>query len=88
MKNTVILYYPAIDFKPFYPCFWAPLSILSVAAPLMAEGFKVILLDGNLGNRDSDIRVIKESLPDCICFGISAMIGEDSWREDWECLLL
>jgi len=75
MKNTVILYYPAVDFKPFYPCYWAPLSILSVAAPLVAEGFKVILLDGNLGNRDSDIHVIRENLPDCICFGISAMIG-------------
>jgi len=75
MKNTVVLYYPAIDFKPFYPYYWAPLSILSVAAPLVAEGFKVILLDGNLGNEESDRRVVKENLADCICFGISSMIG-------------
>lgn len=75
MKNTVILYYPAIDFKPFYPCYWAPLSILSVAAPLVAEGFRVILLDGNLGDVDADMRVIRENLSECICIGISSMIG-------------
>lgn len=75
MKNTVILYYPAIDFKPFYPYYWAPLSILSVAAPLVAEGFNVILLDGNLGIGESDKRIIKDNLLDCICVGISSMIG-------------
>lgn len=75
MKNTVVLYYPAIDFKPFYPCYWAPLSILSVAAPLVAEGFKVILLDGNLGDGDADRSVIRENLSECICVGISSMIG-------------
>lgn len=75
MGNTVILYYPAVDFKPFYPYFWAPLSILSVAAPLVAEGFKVILLDGNLGNVDSDRCTVKDNLSDCICIGISSMIG-------------
>lgn len=75
MKKTIILYHPAIDFKPFYPYYWAPLSILSVAAPLVAEGFKVILLDGNLRNEESDRRVVKENLSDCICLGISSMIG-------------
>ncbi|MFA5248236.1 MAG: radical SAM protein [Patescibacteria group bacterium] len=75
MKNTVVLYYPAIDFKPFYPYFWAPLSILSVAAPLVVEGYKVILLDGNLGNEESDKRVVEKNLADCVCFGISSMIG-------------
>ena len=75
MKNTVILYYPAIDFKPFYPYCWAPLSILSVAAPLVAEGFKVILLDGNLEIGESDRYVVRDNLSDCICVGISSMIG-------------
>lgn len=75
MKNTVILYFPAIDFKPFYPYFWAPLSILSVAAPLVEEGFKVILLDGNLGDEDADRRVIRDNVSDCTCFGVSSMLG-------------
>lgn len=75
MKNTVILYYPAVDFKPFYPCFWAPLSILTLAAPLVTEGFNVILLDGNLNKEDSDRLIIRDALADCICIGISSMIG-------------
>jgi radical SAM superfamily enzyme YgiQ (UPF0313 family) len=75
MKNTVILYYPAVDFRPFYPCYWAPLSILSVAAPLVAEGFNVILLDGNLGDCDADKQTIRENLAECICVGVSSMIG-------------
>jgi len=75
MKNTVILYYPAVDFKPFYPYFWAPLSILSVAAPLVSERFKVILLDGNLGDEEADKRVIRDNISDCVCFGVSSMLG-------------
>ena len=98
MKNTVILYHPAVDFKPFYPCYWAPLSILSVAAPLVGDGFEVILLDGNLGNDEADMRVLEKKCNDCICVGISAMIGGGQlkrglkiasfinfWRTTWHC---
>lgn len=74
-KDTVILYYPRVDFKPYYPCFWAPLSILSVAAPLVAKGLNVILLDGNLGDDESDLRTIRNNIQRCICIGISSMIG-------------
>jgi len=44
-RDTVILYQPKVDFLPYYPCFWAPLSILSVAAPLVEKGIKVVILE-------------------------------------------
>ena len=47
-RDTVVLYQPKVDFLPYYPCFWAPLSILSVAAPVVKKGIRVIILDGNL----------------------------------------
>ncbi len=75
MKGTVILYQPKVDYRPYYPCFWAPLSILSVAAPLVANNFKVILLDGNLEEHEVDKGIVKENISRCICIGISCMIG-------------
>lgn len=74
-RNTVILYQPKVDYKPHYPCFWAPLSILSVSAPLVAKGIKVIILDGNLEQHQRDKRIVKKNIANCICIGISAMIG-------------
>ncbi len=74
-QDTVILYQPKIDFAPYYPCFWAPLSILSVAAPLVSQGVRVILLDGNLEENQKDKEIIKDNLERCICVGISSMIG-------------
>lgn len=74
-RNTIILYQPQVDYKPYYPCFWAPLSILSIAAPLVANGFKVILLDGNLQEHGKDKEIVKQNIKKCICVGISSMIG-------------
>jgi radical SAM superfamily enzyme YgiQ (UPF0313 family) len=74
-RDTVILYQPRVDYKPYYPCFWAPLSILSVAAPLVAKDIKVILLDGNLERHQQDKRIVEGNVSKCICIGISSMIG-------------
>lgn len=74
-QDTVILYQPKVDFKPYYPCFWAPLSILSVAAPLVSKGIRVLLLDGNLEEHQKDKKIIEENIGRCICVGISSMIG-------------
>ncbi len=74
-RNTVILYHPKVDFEPYYPCYWAPLSILSVASPLVAQNKNVILLDGNLGDDEKDKSIIRENLDNCICIGVSTMIG-------------
>lgn len=74
-KDTVILYYPQVDFEPYYPCSWAPLSILTVAAPLVKQGYRVILLDGNLHMPDNDVNTLRTNYDRCICVGISVMIG-------------
>jgi len=74
-RDTVILYQPKVDFLPYYPCFWAPLSILSVAAPLVQKGIRVIILDGNLGEHSKDRAIVAENISRCICVGITSMIG-------------
>jgi len=74
-RDTVILYQPKIDYKPYYPCFWAPLSILSVAAPLVEKGIKVVILDGNLDEHSKDRNIVAENISRCICIGITSMIG-------------
>jgi len=74
-RDTVILYQPKVDFLPYYPCFWAPLSILSVAAPVVEKGIKVIILDGNLDEHSKDRDVVAENISRCICVGITSMIG-------------
>lgn len=71
----MILYQPQLDYKPYYPCYWAPLSILSVAAPLVSKDIKVILLDGNLEEHQKDKDTIKNNAERCICFCVSSMIG-------------
>lgn len=38
MKNTVILYYPAVDFKPYYPCFLGTL-VNSVIGRIADKGW-------------------------------------------------
>ncbi|XOA43105.1 MAG: B12-binding domain-containing radical SAM protein [Candidatus Nealsonbacteria bacterium] len=74
-QNTVILYQPKVDYKPYYPCFWAPLSILSVAAPLVAKGIEVIILDGNLEQHQQDKEIVRSNISNCLCVGITSMIG-------------
>lgn len=74
-RDTVILYQPKVDFLPYYPCFWAPLSILSVAAPLAEKGVRMIILDGNLDEHSKDRAIVAENIPRCICVGITSMIG-------------
>ncbi len=74
-RDTVILYQPKVDFLPYYPCFWAPLSILSVAAPLVEKGIKVVILDGNLDAHSKDRAIVTENISRCICVGITSMIG-------------
>lgn len=74
-KDTVILYQPQVDYKPYYPCFWAPLSILAVATLLVAKGIRVILIDGNLEEHQKDRNILRDNVTRCICLGISSMIG-------------
>ena len=43
MRDMIILYSPKVDFSPYYPHFWAPMSLISIAAPLISLGFKVVV---------------------------------------------
>lgn len=58
MKDTVILYQPRVDYKPYYPCYCAPLSILLVATHLVENGIKVIIIDGNLNEDENDKKIL------------------------------
>ncbi len=75
-KNSrIVLYQPKVDYWPYYPCYWAPLSLLSIAAPLVNKGYNVEIIDGNVNGSES---LIQDTLsdPEGILFvGISTMIG-------------
>ena len=75
-RDTVILYNPKIDFLPYYPCFWAPIAIIAIAAPLVDSGYKVILLDGNLEQDELRVKqTIIENLSNILFVGITSMVG-------------
>jgi len=69
MRNTVILFLPPYDGPPLGP----PLSLLSLASPLMAEGFRVCIVDGAI-ERDYKTILIRE-IPNALCLGISLLTG-------------
>lgn len=72
-KKAVLLY-PRNNFKKVYhPWTWAPLPIMAVSAPLLAEGYEVVLLDANVESRWLE-RVVEESR-DALFLGISCMTG-------------
>lgn len=74
-NSRVLLYQPEVDYKPHYPCFWAPLSILSIAAPLVNKGYEVEIIDGNLKESEDSIGKSLADLDNVQFVGISAMIG-------------
>lgn len=69
MRNTVILIYPAYAGPPLGP----PLSLLSLAAPLLERGFRVAVLDSSV-ERDPS-RALAREMPDVLCVGISFLTG-------------
>lgn len=70
MKNNIILYHPRTSHEKNYLFFWAPYSLLSIAAPLVEQGYDVEIIDGNLDQDNKDI-----DFNEAICVGISSMIG-------------
>jgi len=75
MRDMIILYGPKVDFSPYYPHFWAPLSLISIAAPLISLGFKVVVCDGNLDEGISAKEVLDKCSEEVLFVGISSMIG-------------
>jgi anaerobic magnesium-protoporphyrin IX monomethyl ester cyclase len=69
MKNKVVLFYPPYDGPPLGP----PLSLLSLASPLLDAGFQVSIVDASI---DRDYRTtLSSELTDALCLGISLLTG-------------
>lgn len=69
MKDKVVLLYPSYDGPPLGP----PLSLLSLASPLLEAGFRVSILDSAI-EPDPETWLERE-LPDSLCVGISFLTG-------------
>ncbi len=75
VKNKVVLFYPKPYFKQRLP--WSsalvPLPIMALAAPLLAEGYDVTMING-----DADADAVKNVVDNCfdaLLLGISSMSG-------------
>ncbi len=70
MNNKVVLFYPPYAGQPLGP----PLSLLSLASPLLQEGFRVSIVDGSI---DPDFKsIVAQEIKDALCLGISLLTGQ------------
>ena len=70
MSNKVVLFFPPYAGPPLGP----PLSLLSLAPPLIEEGFQVSIVDGSV---EPDFkRIIAREIKDAVCLGISLLTGQ------------
>jgi anaerobic magnesium-protoporphyrin IX monomethyl ester cyclase len=70
MISKVVLFFPPYAGPPLGP----PLSLLSLASPLLEEGFQVSIVDGSV---EPDFkRIIALELKDAVCLGISLLTGQ------------
>jgi len=70
MNEKVVLFYPPYEGPPLGP----PLSMLSLAAPLLQAGFRVSIVDGSI--EDDLMHVLAWEIPDSLCLGISLLTGQ------------
>lgn len=68
-SKKVVLFYPAYDGPPLGP----PLCILALAAPLLHDGFEVVMVDGAI-HPDAPQRILQHC-GDALCLGISVLTG-------------
>jgi anaerobic magnesium-protoporphyrin IX monomethyl ester cyclase len=68
-KKKVVLFYPKYDGPPL----GAPVCLLALASPLLAEGFDVKIFDGAI-TPDAETQVLRES-SNALCVGISVLTG-------------
>src|SRR5579859_4590439 len=70
MTNKVVLFYPPYAGQPLGP----PLSLLSLAAPLLEQGFQVSIVDGSI---HPDFRhLVSQEIKDALCLGVSLLTGQ------------
>ena len=68
MKNKIVLVYPSYD----GPALGPPLSLLSLASPLMEAGFQVRIIDGAI---DPVEGILEREIADALCVGFSFLTG-------------
>jgi anaerobic magnesium-protoporphyrin IX monomethyl ester cyclase len=69
MKDKVVLFHPPYEGPPLGP----PLSLLSLAPPLLDAGFRVSIVDGSI---EPDFKnVLAREIRDSLCLGISLLTG-------------
>ena len=68
-KGKVVLFYPPYEGDPL----GAPLCLLSLAAPLLAEEFEVCIIDAAIVS-DWETRILRE-VRDALCLGVSVLTG-------------
>ena len=69
MTGKVILFHPPYDGPPLGP----PLSLLSLASPLVHAGMSVCIVDGSI---EPDFKsVLAREIRDAVCLGISLLTG-------------
>src|SRR5437867_490784 len=69
MRDKVVLFYPPYEGPPLGP----PLSLLSLASPLVGAGFRVSVVDGSI--EDDFKNALAREIPDSLCLGISLVTG-------------
>ncbi len=70
MTNKVVLFYPPYAGQPLGP----PLSLLSLASPLLQEGFQVSIVDGSI--QPDFRRLVSQEIKDALCLGVSLLTGQ------------
>ena len=70
MSNKVVLFFPPYAGPPLGP----PLSLLSLASPLLEEGFRVSIVDGSI--HPDFKRLVAQETGDALCLGISLLTGQ------------
>jgi hypothetical protein len=72
--KKIVLYHPRTYHEKNYKNFWIPYSILSVGSAV-SPLVEPILLDNNVTKKESWRDVLPDLLKDCVCVGVSVMIG-------------
>jgi radical SAM superfamily enzyme YgiQ (UPF0313 family) len=68
-RKKVVLFYPPYD----GPALGPPLCTLALAAPLLNDGFEVVMIDAAI-DADASQRILREC-SDALCLGISVLTG-------------
>ena len=73
-RNKIVLLYPRLHFEKRHQSWnWFPLPIMAVGAPLLAEGYDVVLVNGDM--EPDALKKVVDNCADALLLGISSMSG-------------